>query len=351
MSAIAVAIPMSIRIERLEGNQLDEWDSYVDRSSHALPFHRRSTLELIARHHGHRFHPLVGYKGQEPIGLFPLFETKIGPFTAVGSPPVETEIAYMGPLQIGLDGAKQRKVEKARRRFIDGSLEWIETRLDPDLVHIQCANGFTDVRPFLWNDFEVTPTYTYVVPLDSDPDELLASFSSDARQNIRRFEESDGTVEIGGIDVLDTLNGQVRSRLEEKGVEYNLSTAFLEDLYEELGPDRVRPYVCIVDGEIAGGVLALIEGGTIYCWIGGALPDVDLPVNEGIDWRIIRDGIDEDLDGYDLHGAMERGVTEYKSKFNPELTPLYEIEWKSSRMKAASGVLHQMPESISSMIN
>lgn len=351
MSAIAVAIRMSIRIERLEGEKLDQWDSYVDRSSHALPFHRRSALESIARHHGQREHPLVGYKGQEPVGLFPLFETKIGPFTAVGSPPVETEIAYMGPLQIGLDGAKQRKVETARRRFIEGSLEWIDTRLDPDLVHVQCANGFTDVRPFLWNDFEVTPTYTYVVPLDSDPDELLASFSSDARQNIRQFEESDGTVEIGGIDALETINGLARSRLEEKGLEHNLSTAFLEDLYEELGPDCVRPYVCVVDGEVVGGMLTLKGSGTIYRWVGGAVPEVDLPVNEGIDWRIIRDGIEDGLDRYDLHGAMERGVSEYKSKFNPELTPLYEIERKSSRMKAASGVLHQVPESISSMIN
>ncbi|SEV81165.1 Acetyltransferase (GNAT) domain-containing protein [Natrinema salifodinae] len=351
MSAIVDVTRMSITIEERNGEHLDEWNSYVDRSSHALPFHRRSALESIAAHSDHELHPLVGYKGQEPIGLFPLFETTMGPFTVVSSPPIETGIAYMGPLELGLNGAKQRNVEKTRRRFVQGALEWIETELEPDLIQIRCTSGYTDVRPFLWEDFEVTPTYTYTLPLGDDPDELLSSFSSDARANIRQFDASECTVEVGGYDDLGTLNEQVRSRLAEKGLDHNLSTAFLEELYEELGPDRVRPYVCVREDEIVGGVLVLREGGTVYGWIGGTVPSVDAPVNEGLDWAIIRDGIEEGLDRYDLHGAMERGVTEYKSKFNPELTPLYEIERKSSGAKAASGLLDQMPNSISSLIN
>jgi hypothetical protein len=342
---------MGIRIEAITGTQFDDWDSYVDRASHALPFHRGAALESIARHHGQQVHPLVGYKGEEPIGLFPLFETTVGPFTAVGSPPVNTEIAYMGPVQVGLDGAKQRRIEKTRRRFVDAALEWVETELTPDLVHVQCASGFTDVRPFLWRDFEVTPTYTYVLSLDGDSDDAFASFSSDARRKIRRFEESDGRVEVGGADALGTINDLVRSRLAEKGLEHELPTALLEDLYERLGSERVRPYVCVVDGEIVGGTLALTENGTIYAWIGGAVPETDLSVNEALDWRIIRDGIEEGAEQYDFHGAMEHGVIEYKSKFNPDLTPLYEIERKSPGVKAASGLIRQMPNSVRSLID
>lgn len=350
MLAIVLGRRMSIRIERAMGDDLEQWDSYVDRSAHASPFHRRSALELIARHHDLTLHPLIGYKGEEPIGLFPLFETKLGPFTTVASPPPNIEVAYLGPIRVANDDRKQRTVEKERQRFIEGAIDWIDTEIDPDLVQIRCVDGFTDVRPFLWHEFDVTPSYTYVVDLRREPNELLEAFSTDARRNIRRYEEADIDVEIGGVDVLEPLNELVRSRLEEKGVRYNLSTEFLVELYESLGNTNVRPYVCLRNGAVVGGTVVLKEGDTLYGWIGGAAPTVDLPINEAIDWRIMQDGIEEGLEDYDLHGAMERGVTEYKSKFSPDLTPLFEVTRKSSGAKAASGLIHQIPDSIQSIV-
>ncbi len=341
---------MSIRVEEATGSDLERWDSYVDRSTDASTFHRLPALELIARHHGIRLHPLIGYKGEEPIGLFPVFELKTGPFITVASPPPESGVAYLGPIRVASNDRKQRKLEKERRRFIEGTLEWIETEVDPDLVQIRCTDGFTDVRPFLWNDFDVTPSYTYVVDLRTEPDELLDAFASDARRNIRDGNEQDWVIEIGGLEDLRPFNELVRSRLAEKDVQYHLSTAFLEELYETLGSEYVRPYVCRLNGEIVGGTLVLKEGNTLSAWIGGAAPEIDLPVNEAIDWQIIQDGIEDGFEQYDLHGAMERGVTEYKSKFDPELTPLFEITGKSPKARAASGLIQQLPDSIQSIV-
>lgn len=350
MRTIVLSRAMGISVERATGEEFERWDSYVDRSDHASPFHRRRALELIARSHGHVLHPLIGYKGEQPIGLFPLFETRTGPFKTVASPPPNGEIAYLGPVRVAGTDRKQRKLEKERRRFIEGTIDWIDAEIDPDLVQIRCVDGFTDVRPFLWRQFDVTPSYTYVVDLRRGRDELLESFSSDARRNIQDSEEMDAVVEIGGRDVLEPFNELVRARLEEKGIRYDLSADFLADLYDALGSDRVRPYVCRLDGEIVGGTLALKEGDALYGWIGGAAPSVDGPVNEAVDWRIIRDGIEEGLERYDLHGAMERGVTEYKSKFAPDLKPLFEVTRKSSGARAASELIDQMPDSIRSIV-
>lgn len=350
MSAFTFAHLMSIRIERAAGDELERWDSYVDRSVHASPFHRRSVLELIARHHELTWYPLVGYKGEEPFGLFPLFETKEGPFTTVASPPSNTGVAYLGPIRVADNGRKQRKIEKEQRRFIEGVIDWIDTEIEPELVQIRCVDGFTDVRPFLWNGFDVTPSYTYVVDLERAPDALLASFSSDARRSIRRAEERDVDVEIGGPSVIEPLNDLIRSRLEEKGVQYDLSAEMLSSIYDELGSERVRPYVCRHDGDVVGGTFVLIEGETLYGWVGGVTPTTDLPINEAVDWQIMQDGIEEGLSRYDLHGAMEQGVTEYKSKFDPAVTPLFEVTRKSAGVKAATGLIEQIPASIQSIV-
>lgn len=350
MSAIIFAHFMSIRIVRAAGDELERWDSYVDRSVHASPFHRRPLLDSLANHYDLTWHPLVGYKGEEPLGLLPLFETKEGPFTTVASPPSNTGVAYLGPIRIADNGRKQRKIEKEQRRFIDGVIDWIDTEIDPELVQIRCVDGFTDVRPFLWNGFDVTPSYTYIVDLERESDALLASFSSDARRSIRRSEELDIDIEVGGPSVIEPLNDLIRSRLEEKGVRYDLSADLLTSIYDELGSERVRPYVCLHDGDVVGGTLVLKEGETLYGWVGGATPTTDLPINEAVDWQIMQDGIEEGLSRYDLHGAMEQGVTEYKSKFDPVVTPLFEVTRKSAGAKAAAGLIEQMPESIQSIV-
>ena len=51
--------------------------------------------------------------------------------------------------------------------------------------------GHEDVRPFTRQDYETTPRDTYVVDLSTDPDELLAAFSSDAKGNATGEYETD----------------------------------------------------------------------------------------------------------------------------------------------------------------
>ncbi|WP_458207782.1 lipid II:glycine glycyltransferase FemX [Haladaptatus sp. NG-SE-30] len=335
---------MTIEIREATGESLDEWNSYVERSAHTTPFHRGEALALLARTANARLRPLVGYKGQEPVGIFPVFETTTGPFRMVYSPPPHLEVYFLGPALLNFEKLKQRKTERRHRDFIEGCLDWIDEELDPDYIDVRTVDGYTDLRPFTWNGFDVSPSYTYI--LDLTGDDLLMQFSRDARSNIRSRDEGDWTIREGGVEGIETIITQIQNRHEAQEKEYRIDPAFVTELYERLPKGQVRPYVCERDGDIVGGIVTLENDDTIYRWQGGAKPDVDFPINDVLDWHIIQDAKSRGLSRYDLVGANLPRLCRYKSKFGPEPVAYYTAQRKTQRMQAVTGVYRRLPNSL-----
>lgn len=341
---------MSIHVTELVGDDVEQWDEYASRSPYSTPFHQRRMIDLVARYTDSTPHLLVGRKGQEVIGLLPLFKQTRGPLSSVRSPPGHTHIAYVGPLRSNFENRKQRKREKENRRFLEGCLDWIDETIDPDLVDIRCCDRYADVRPFLWNGFDVTPSYTYVVDLSVDAEALFESFSRDARSNVRTCDEAGCRVQNGGRDLVRQLNDRIHSHYRQRGIDRPITTDFLAELYESLGEDVIRPYGCYVDGELVGGTITVWGSDTVFRWIGGVAPLTDMPVNEFVDWRIMQDAIEAGVDRYDLHGAMEQGVWEYKSKFSPTPRPLFKIRQQTARRRVIAGAYRHLPSTIRSIV-
>jgi len=318
---------MGIDVEPVGAEDADRWDRIVERSPHGTPFHRYAVLETLADHADATLHPLVGYKGQEPVGVFPGFEVTRGPVTTLFSPPPDLKATYLGPALANHGNAKRRKAERRHRRFVEGCLSWFEDR-SPKYVHVRTAPGYDDARTFEWNGFDAHPAYTYRVDLARGEDALWSAFSGDARSNVRGVEDADAdcSVEVGGEDAVRRIVEQVTARHAEQGERYPLTPALVTDLYDRAPGGTVRPYVCTVDGEFATGMVALAFGDTVYRWQGGARPEVDLPVNDYLDWEIMRDAIGEGFDTYDLVGASTRRLTGYKAKFDPELSIHLSVE-------------------------
>ena len=325
---------IEVRIERDE----ERWNRCVERSPHATPFHHRAALDVLAEHANATLYPLIGYKGQEPVGILPLFEIKKGPLSAVFSPPPDLWVPYLGPALCNFQKLKRRKVERRHRRFVDASLELIESECSPRYTLVRSGTRYLDVRPFEWNDFEITPRHTYVVDITPDREELLGGFSSDARSNIRSGEEADCVIEEGGPEAIERTIEQVAARHEHQDETYLVEPEFVVDLYERLPEGAVRPYACRIDGEFVAGMVALEDDQTIYRWQGGAKPDVDLPVNDMIDWRIIQDAKERGRTRYDLVGANNPRLCKYKAKFDPELATYHSIQKGTRSMNVVSEV-------------
>ncbi|WP_318571103.1 GNAT family N-acetyltransferase [Salinigranum marinum] len=322
---------MGLEIEPATEEDIDTWNRAVERSPQANLFHQYEALAVQAEHADAICHRLIGYKGQEVVGLFPLFEVQKGPFTAVFSPPPELRISYLGPALVNMEGLKQRKLERRQRAFIDGCFEWLDAELGPRYAHVRLHGHYEDLRPFIWRDCDVTPSYTYHVDLRADEEEILMRFSSDARSNIRDGREAAVTIEEGGPEAIDAIIEQVSQRYENQGIAYHVTEGFVHDLAESLPEGQIRPYTLSIDDEFIGGILSLEYDDIAYRWQGGVRTDtdVDLSVNDLLDWAVMRSAKSRGCAVYDLVGADNPRINRYKAKFNPELVPFYSIEWGS----------------------
>ncbi|WP_336003375.1 GNAT family N-acetyltransferase [Halorientalis halophila] len=336
---------MSVEIREATQTDRSEWNGYVEQSPWAGLFHRREVIDALARHTDATPTLLVGFKGQEPVGIFPVFELRKGPVSAAVSPPPDVRVPYLGPAPLNVDGMKQRKAERRQRRFLEGCLDWIDEMLDPAYVHLRLHHGYPDLRPLTWEAFDVDPAYTYLVDLSVGREDLLDSFSRDARTNIRDGRENDDvTVEEGGRGDVPFVMDRVRRRYERQDVDFGLPTALVTDLYESLPEGAIRPYVCRVDGRRVGGILACELGDTISRWQGGVKTDleVDASINDLLDWRVMADAVDRGLTTYDLVGANNQRINDYKAKFNPELQQFYSVERGSTVMTLATGLYQRL---------
>jgi len=331
---------MSIEVRVATDGDLEKWNSYVKQSPQGTLCHELEALRVQAEHADAKVHPLIGFKGQEPVGLFPVFEIRKQFVTTAFSPPPHLRVPYLGPAFLNMGKLKQRKRERRRQRFMDGCFEWIESELNPKYGHIRTATAFEDSRPFKWNAYDVTPEYTYAVDLTVGEDDLLMSFSSDARSNIRNTDDDAYEVTVGGPEEIRLIHEQVKHRYESQDISFGVPVEFVLELADRTENGHVRPYTLRVDGEFIGGILALEYDDTTGRWMGGVRTDaeVDVPTNDLLDWAIMNDGLERGLETYDLVGADTRRINRYKAKFNPTLETYYSLEYGSWGMRTVASL-------------
>ncbi|MFC6838489.1 lipid II:glycine glycyltransferase FemX [Halomarina ordinaria] len=320
---------MSIDVTTLDESDRDVWNRCVEQSDQTNLFHQYEALSLLVAHSGATLHPLIGYNGQEPVGIMPVFEVERGRRRIVKCPPYLLESFSLGPALLNLAGTKRRRAERHQRQFVEGCLEYVEEDIAPAETHVRLGGRFTDVRPFLWNGYEASPYYTYVVDLTPGREAVMAEFSRDARSNIRKTDTEDVEVYEGGVEEIRAIVEQVQDRHDEQGKEYRVYPGFVIDLYEALPEGQVRPYVLEHGGELACGMITLEYGDTIYRWEGGAKYGGDVPAADLLDWHIMCEAMDRDVARYDLVGANMPRLCTYKAKFGPEPEVYYNIERKA----------------------
>ncbi|MFW5937788.1 MAG: GNAT family N-acetyltransferase [Halanaeroarchaeum sp.] len=325
---------MSIDVRPLD--DAARWNELLTDADHPTAFHHAGALDVLERHSGTTCHRLVGFKGEEPIGLFPVFTLQKGPATVAFSPPPNLKLPYLGPRLLERQPLKRRRRDRRNRRFVDACLDWLDAERATNYTSIRTAPAYDDVRPFLWQGYGSTLRYTYIVDLDRSADDLLTAFSTDARKNVTKEYDVDYEIGEGERDDIERIVDQVTDRHAEQGESFALSSDVIHDLYEELPEGVVRPYVCRIEGEFTGGFVNLEFGDRAICWIGAAKVAADLPVNDLLDWGYAKAAMGRGVVTYDLAGANNPRIAGFKAKFAPDLVPYYALENGGRTMTALS---------------
>lgn len=312
-------------IEITTPDDADEWNRIVDRADGSTPFHRFEALEVFAEHTDSTLHPMIGYKGQEAVGLLPAFGLRKGPVMTAFSPPPDKKISYLGPVVLSKAGMKQRKSERRHRRFVESAIEHLDETVDPRYINIRSPTEYVDPRPFVWNDFTPSPRYTYRLNLDRDPDEIISAASSDLRSNVRKTDSDAYEIALGDRAGMEQIVSHAKRRHEEQDVAYDVTPKFVRDLSRAL-PEAMRSYICTADGEFVGGTIVLQDGQTVYRWQSYADFDASVPAQDLLDWHVIQEAIEDGRTRYDLVGANNPRLCEYKAKFAPDVATYYELE-------------------------
>ncbi|MWV65413.1 GNAT family N-acetyltransferase [Halorubrum sp. JWXQ-INN 858] len=326
---------MDISIEEASEGEL--WNDLLAESSRGSPFHRYEFLTTCAEYAGAVCRPYIGYKGNEPVGLFPVFEVQKGPFSVAFSPPPELKVHYLGPVLLNLGELKSRKREQRNRRFIEAVLDEVEREFDPRYVHVRTTPAHHDERPFLWAGYDGTSRHTYVIDLTADREDLLAGFSSDLRKHVRDH--------AGALDVSRATGPEVERIIEEvaalherKDVDYTVPPPFVRDVHQRLPDGMVHAHLCRYEGEFCGGEVALEHDGVVYGWQSVADTDLPVPVYDLLYWNAIESARDRGCTGYDLLGANNPDLCRYKSKFAPDLRRYHSLSRGGWEMKLAAKV-------------
>ena len=311
-----------------DDNNSEEWDRIVESSSHGTIYHTWKWLKIIeknswmgkyGRHSKSKLFPIMALKGEKPVAIFPLFYYKYCMFNFVFSPPAKNGVNYLGAVIRDYDLLKQNKKESIFIEFQSKVDDFISNNLKADYTSIILSPNLIDSRPFVWNNYDVTPKYSYIIEL-SNINDVWNNFKSQLRRNIRATEKK-VLIEKGSKVELEYIFDNYKKRSTEQKLYFTLSKEYLFDLYDTFAPINFEILVAKYQDEIVGGIILTNYKDKVSTFIGTAKTDLKgIYPNDLLIWRTIEHVFSQGYRYCELEWANTKRLNNFKSKYNPDLT-------------------------------
>lgn len=316
-------------VELIEEKKI--WDAFVDESPYGLLSHKWDFLKIAERYSGYTLHTYGFYKGDELLGIYPLFYKRTKGVKTVYSPPPDRGITNLGFLvSKEYDRSKQSKKENFLNSFL-GEIEIEIQKYSPDYVHIYTVPGFLDIRFFNWNNYSAKPKYTYIVDLNRSAEEIWSGFHKDLRKDIKQADSSGMELRMG--DDMSLLHDRQERRYREKAASFSLDAEYLKELFMAY-PDNIKVYYAYNDdGEVVSASNSQEYKGRFLGWMG--IAKTTGHANEFLVWKLMELAKSKGYEKFEIAGADVWNQCMFKSKFNPSLELWYHIYKKSALGKVA----------------
>lgn len=299
------------------------WDDTVRNSPHSTLFHTWNSLKVAEKHTSlslplgsgkGKLYPMMGFKGEDSVAVFPLFHYK-GLVSCVLSPPSGLWLTHLGPVVKDYAGLKQHKREAILKELIFSVDDFIKKELKSSSVKIKMSPALDDPRAFMWREYDVKPMFDYRLDLSVSEDEMLRLMTKKLRGSIKNGIKSGMEVVEGGKKEMKYILDISTRRLSEQGMEFCAPVDFISDL--EFGHQGIRIFCAKIDGKVLSGDIVSCFGDTASIWIGSPkIPDVPTFTNDLLMWEIMKNVKNDGFRYLENQWANDRRLCAYKSKYN-----------------------------------
>jgi lipid II:glycine glycyltransferase (peptidoglycan interpeptide bridge formation enzyme) len=316
---------MNIEVRVAENEEMKNWDGLIEASPYGTIFHTFDWLRIAEKHTNSKLYPLIGLKGEEVIGVFPLFYKKKGPLKMIFSPPPKVGIPYMGPVLLGYNKLKQEKKESLITDFFTGIDKFIHDNFKPHYTYFKLSPGLIDSRPFKWLGYQANPVYGYLLDISIGLSNLESNFSIQARKNLKKAEKNGLSYELGSKDELLVLHNMLYDRYAEQARTIPTSKNYLLEVFNKFFPDNLKVFIIRYHDDIISGGVKLCYKDKVIDWIGQPKTTMRT-ANDFLHWSVMKWGFEHKFHYYEIIGANTQSISQFKSKFNPALDIYFEIK-------------------------
>ncbi len=309
------------------------WDKFVDTSPYGMLFHKWDLLKIVERHTGQELRTYGFFKGDELIGVMPLFYKKTKGVKMIYSPPQGSlaYIPYMGMVMgESYPGLKQRKKES----YLDMAWSDLNNELkhvSPNFTSITFVPEMYDIRPLLWDGYDVELRYTYIIDLQKPLETIWDGFEKECRKNIKDCEPYD--LRIKQTTDIDSFYRTMATDLDGHGSNNTFfqrqSPEYLKELIKAF-PQNIKLYSLYRDNEVIGANVNCEYKDLCMGWEGDAVMQREIKSNEYLNWELIKMAKESGYKRYENWGADMKRLNQFKSKFNPTLVPYYHVRKKDT---------------------
>lgn len=208
---------------------------------------------------------------------------------------------------------KAQEIAKKYRAFI--------FRLDPDVLQsdeefkkIITELGYKTKKNIKNIGQVLQPKYVFRLNVkDKTEEELLQSFESKTRYNIRLAGRKGVTVRQGTRDDLKIFYDIMKTTGSRDNF-FIRPLSYFQKIYDEMGEKHARIYIAEFEGEPIAATMPIYYGNKVWYLYGGSSnKHRNLMPNYLIQWEMIKWAIEEKCDWYDF-----RGVSGFKSEKDPQ---------------------------------
>jgi predicted N-acyltransferase len=281
------------------------WDEIISDQDSKYFFHKSCWLNFLKEFHKAE---VVKYKIADETNdsyfYFVGIIIKKGPLRIMGSPLTGTATEYLGPIANHSDFSQTLFLEAMEEIRKIHSIHYLELSSPKLLSH----------EAMLDNGYIAIQKGTFIVPLDSDSNELWSRLNGKYRNQVRKAKQNNLIVEF----VKHDLNAFIKRHYEQslkvfkrKNLFPTFSVDRIEKIYKNVSENNIISLeIKFMDKSIATAIF-LYDSQKIYFWNGASLPEYNyLCPNDLIHWTAMEFGCKTGIKEYDTSGGGS-----FKKKF------------------------------------